>query len=184
MEQTLGVLIGVGMALVAARYALHLRRAQHTLETPPADETPEAATERETEARQLRRRWQTSLMLAILGAALAVGVWIPHEKYRLLYVGFWLATALLLCWIGLLAVGDLLLVFLRRARLNNRLKAEKAILDRQHREARLAASIRAATLGERDDGGRKTFPPDEFDSSGGTERTRRSGDDRPDPSLN
>ncbi|HEY1067655.1 MAG TPA: hypothetical protein VGE52_16140 [Pirellulales bacterium] len=184
MEQTLGVLFGLGLTLTAIRFAVVLRKSQLALETAPKDEPPDETAAREAEARATRRRWQTAIMLAVLGLALAMGVWIPHQRFPTFYVVFWVATAVLVCWIALLAAGDLLLMNRRASRLFHKMQAERATLDREYREAKLKASLHRSVQRGPDDEDRRAVPRDEFDPSGDSSRRGESSGDRPDASLN
>lgn len=59
--------------------------------------------------RQLRRRLQVSVLLAVIGVMLPIGVWQPlFQKRLLLFLAYWLVVFLTICWVVLLALGDLL----------------------------------------------------------------------------
>ncbi len=58
--------------------------------------------------RQFRRRMQTSAMLAIVGVALLIGIWINALNSPLVVVLYWLGVVLIVCCIALLAFADLI----------------------------------------------------------------------------
>ena len=65
-------------------------------------------SERGLYARRYRRRMQTSGLLAVLGILLGLGdVIVAQQISPLLFLAWILAMLLLVCWIILLAVGDM-----------------------------------------------------------------------------
>ncbi len=85
--------------------------------------------------RQFRRRIQTSVMLAVLAVALSVGYaatnwWIRSNWFAAV---FWLATMLLACWVGLLALVDIWATKHYYGRLRHNCLVERAKLEAELR---------------------------------------------------
>lgn len=85
--------------------------------------------------RQFRRRMQTSVMLAVLAVALSVGYaatnwWIRSSWFAAV---FWLATMLLACWVGLLALVDIWATKHYYGRLRHNCLVERAKLEAELR---------------------------------------------------
>ncbi len=83
--------------------------------------------------RQFRRRMQTSAMMAVVGVALLIGIWINALNSPLVAILYWLAVVLVVCWIALLAFADLI-----STRMYYR--QEKNIHDREY--AKLTADLK------------------------------------------
>ena len=85
--------------------------------------------------RQFRRRMQTSAMLAVLAVALSAGHaatnwWINSGWFAAL---FWLATMLVACWVGLLALVDIWATKHYYGRLHHNCLVERAKLEAELR---------------------------------------------------
>jgi hypothetical protein len=87
---------------------------------------------------------QTSIMLAIIGAALIVGQWIPPRTWPSTYILFWCGVVAGVFWVVLLAAADVVSTGARLGRLNrqraaeqSRLQAELIRLKRKTHEERL-----------------------------------------------
>jgi len=85
--------------------------------------------------RRFRRRMQTSAMLAVLAVALSVGHaatnwWIRSGWFAAV---FWLATMLLACWVGLLALVDIWATKHYYGRLRHNCLVERAKLEAELR---------------------------------------------------
>lgn len=80
--------------------------------------------------RTLRRRLQVSVLLAAIGVMLPIGVWQPlFQKRLLLFLGFWLAVFLLICWVVLLALGDMLATAVHARMIDVELNRERRRLE-------------------------------------------------------
>ncbi len=80
--------------------------------------------------RTLRRRLQVSVLLAVIGVMLPIGVWQPlFQKRLLLFLGFWLAVFLLICWVVLLALGDMLATAVHSRMIDVQLSRERRRLE-------------------------------------------------------
>lgn len=80
--------------------------------------------------RTLRRRLQVSVLLAVIGVMLPIGVWQPlFQKRLLLFLGFWLAVFLLICWVVLLALGDMLATAVHARMIDVELNRERRRLE-------------------------------------------------------
>jgi hypothetical protein len=81
---------------------------------------------------RLRRRLQVSVLLAVIGVMLPIGVWKPlFQKRLLLFLGYWLAVLLLIFWVVLLALGDLLATAMHSRVVNSRLHRERRMLEEE-----------------------------------------------------
>jgi len=81
--------------------------------------------------RQYRRRMQTSALLALVAVAIFVGQFITRPP--LLVLLFWCGVVLVLCWIGLLAVADVVATKLHFAQLRAHYRVEEAKLQMELR---------------------------------------------------
>ncbi len=110
-----------------------------SLPQPPTEATgtltPDSQ-EVEFRKRQLRRREKTSLLVGALAVGLWIGLAIPPQMAAL-YLLFWCVIGLVTAWIGLLAVGDLVLVHRQRARLLRKLAAHRREWEQEYRRLRL-----------------------------------------------
>jgi hypothetical protein len=62
---------------------------------------------RQHAARQLRRRWQVSALLVLVGVLIPLGDLLPFfRRAPAAFVFYWGAILLLAAWIGLLAIAD------------------------------------------------------------------------------
>ncbi len=99
------------------------------------------APERDYHRRQFRRRMQTSVMLALVGASLPVGQWImerarvlgPDTIWPRVGVFFWGGVLLLLAWVGVLALGDMWATKFYYGRLRDRYRIEQTKLEAELR---------------------------------------------------
>lgn len=87
-----------------------------------------ADAEQGYQRRRFRRRMQTSIVLAIIGAALIVGQWIPPLARPSLYVFFWCGVVLLVLWVILLAGADFAAASTHLSRLHRQRAAERSRL--------------------------------------------------------
>ncbi len=78
--------------------------------------------------RRFRRRMQTSFVLAIIGAALIIGQWIPPLARPSLYVFFWCGVVLLVLWVIVLAGADFAAASTHLSRLHRQRAAERSRL--------------------------------------------------------
>lgn len=80
--------------------------------------------------RTFRRRLQVSMLLAAIGVMLPIGVWQPlFQKRLLLFLGYWLAVFLLICWVVLLALGDMLATAVHARMIDVELNRERRRLE-------------------------------------------------------
>lgn len=80
--------------------------------------------------RQLRRRLQVSVLLAVIGIMLPIGVWQPlFQKRLLLFLIYWLVVFLTICWVVLLALGDLLATAVHSQIAGSQLRQERRQLE-------------------------------------------------------
>jgi cytochrome bd-type quinol oxidase subunit 2 len=95
-----------------------------------------AATREELDyrRRQYRRRMQTSAMLAVLAVALFVGEWLTGEiASRWFAIVYWLATLVVVGWVGLLALADVLATKIHYDRIRHGYVIERAKLEAELR---------------------------------------------------
>lgn len=119
------VVLGVGMMISHWR---SWKRQQSDFETDDTD--------RVHYANQFRRRMQTSALIAIVGVLLAVGDVFIWQFGPAASTVFWLLLLLLVCWIAILAVGDMTAI---QSHSRNRLadlEAHRRILERELAEIR------------------------------------------------
>ena len=83
-------------------------------------------SEREFLSRQHRRRRQTCVMIAIVGVAVILGIWVTDVRAAAAY---WLGVVLLVCWMALLAVVDLVATRMHFGRLHRDQQAERIVLE-------------------------------------------------------
>ena len=79
--------------------------ARHRAAWQAASEDELGEQEHDYLRRQYRRRLQASAMIGLVGIAVVVGIWFTDTVAAAVY---WGAVALVVCWIGLLAVADLI----------------------------------------------------------------------------
>lgn len=85
-----------------------------------------ADRERDFACRQYWRRVQANWMMAIVGLAVILGVWLPET---LLALAYWLGVGLLVCWLALLAMADLVATRRYYGQLRQDQRAERAKLE-------------------------------------------------------
>jgi len=87
--------------------------------------------------RQYRRRMQANWMVAIVGAAIALGVWVTEP---LVAAAYWLGVVLVVGWMALLAVADLVTTRMYYGRLHREQLDERALLEAQLDQIRRRSS--------------------------------------------
>lgn len=113
---------------VAAGLAVHQWRAWRRDRDEFADNAEAARHSWHT----LRRRLQVSVLLAVIGVMLPIGVWRPlFQKRLLLFLGYWLAVLLLICWVVLLALGDMLATAVHSRMIDGHLNRERRKLEEE-----------------------------------------------------
>lgn len=130
MEFQITLIVSVALLLLAIYTGLaQLRAHLAAVEAEDADDEQEARFRRN----QFRRRFQVSLMLALLAVGLFLGQFIPIDEYPTFFVAYWCGMALLVLWIGVLAMADLFSVRRRAARLSREYHVQEARLRSEYR---------------------------------------------------
>jgi hypothetical protein len=108
--------------------------------------------------RQFRRRMQTSTMLAVVAAALPIGVWIlPH--WPKVGVFFWGAVLFSLMWIGVLGLADMWATKHYYGKIRDDYRIEQARLEAELRRIRdVQAEVRRARDGSGNGKPSGTYP--------------------------
>ena len=91
------------------------------------------ASELDFRRRQFRRRMQTSAMLGVLAVAIFIGPLITERGPPTLVFIFWGGTLLVVCWVGLLAVVDVIATKFHFGRLREKYLIEQAKLQAEIR---------------------------------------------------
>ncbi|MBN1395558.1 MAG: hypothetical protein JW959_11085 [Pirellulales bacterium] len=122
--------VSIVLLLTAAAMMLSHVRVWKSLREAKLD-----ADELDYRRRQFRRRMQTSAMLGVLAAALAVGdpITICWTRSGMFAACYWLTVMLLACWIGLLALVDIWATKHYYGRLRDKCLVERAKLEAELR---------------------------------------------------
>jgi hypothetical protein len=131
VDTALAIVICLALVAFAARMIRSHAIAWRALE---GDSSLEPC-ERQYHHRQLRRRFQTSAMLGILGIAVLVGQLLRPPVPRAVILAYWAATVLLSSWIVLLAVADMVSTRMFFGRIHHGYLVEATRLRREFRRA-------------------------------------------------
>ena len=82
--------------------------------------------ERDFRYRQYRRRLQANWMIAVIGLAVIVGVWVTEP---LMAAAYWLGVVLVVAWMALLAVADVVATQMYYGRLRQEHRDERVLLE-------------------------------------------------------
>ena len=131
MEPWSLILVAVSLLLAAGGLIRSHQRAWRALQQRRGQMEP---SEYDFRRRQLRRRWQTSAMLGLVGIGMLIGgLLIVRRAAPQLVVVFWLGVMLLVVWIALLAAADIVSTRLYFSRLRRDYVVEQARLQAQLR---------------------------------------------------
>ena len=83
--------------------------------------------------RQYRRRSQANSIIAIVGVAIILGVWVTDS---VMVAAYWLGVALLVGWMALLAVVDLVTTRMHYSRLHREQLERRALLEAEIKQLR------------------------------------------------
>ncbi len=126
------ILFGLFVIAVAAMLLIRNAMYWHSTQAAEMDER-----ERDFLRRQYRRRTQANAIIAIVGVAIILGVWLTDS---VMVAAYWMGMVLLVGWMAMLAIIDLVSARTHYGRLHQDQLEARALLEEELREIRKRGS--------------------------------------------
>lgn len=126
------ILFGLFLIAIAAMMLVRNVRIWRSVQTDDMEER-----ERDFLYRQYQRRAQANSMIAIVGLAVIVGIWVTDS---MMAAAYWMGVLCVVCWMTLLAVADLVSTRMHYGRVQQDQLKERALLEAELNQIRRRGS--------------------------------------------